>query len=44
MFSISFVNSCYAWNHSVEQNISQKLQKVADILKQKNVNKLTRFH
>ena len=29
MFSISFVNSCCCWNH-VEQNISQKLLKVAD--------------
>ena len=37
MFSISFVNSCCCWNHSVEQNISQKLLKVADTLKQKNV-------
>ena len=34
MFSISFVNSCCCWNH-VEQNISQKLLKVADTLKQK---------
>ena len=32
-----------AWNHSVEQNISQKLLKVADTLKQKNVNKHTSF-
>ena len=32
-----------AWNHSVEQNNSQKLLKVADTLKQKNVNKHTSF-
>ena len=34
-FSISFVDSCCCWNHSVEQNVSQKLLKVADTLKQK---------
>ena len=35
MFSISFVNSCCCWNHSVEQSISQKL-KAAETFKQKN--------
>ena len=46
MFSISFVNSCRCWNQSVEQNISQKLLKVADSLKQnkyKQANKHTTF-
>ena len=37
MLSISFVDSCCCWNHSVEQNVSQKLLKIADTLKQKNV-------
>ena len=41
MFSISDVNSRRCWSHSVEKNISQKLLKVADTLKQKNVNKHT---
>ena len=35
MLSISFVNSCCCWNHSVEQNTSRKLLNVADTLKQK---------
>ena len=39
MFSISFVNSCCCWNHSVEQSISQKL-KAAETLKQKNVTNI----
>ena len=40
MFSISFVNSCCCWNHSVEQSISQKLLKVAETFKQKNVTNI----
>ena len=43
MFSLSFVNSCCRWNHSKEQNISQKLLKVADTLKQKNCKQTYQF-
>ena len=35
MLSISFVDPSCCWNHSVEQNVSQKLLKIADTLKQK---------
>ena len=43
MFSISFVNSCSCWNQSVEQNISQKLLKVADSLKKKKCKQAYHF-